>query len=219
MRKVIASAFVSLDGVMQAPGGSEEDKSGGFKFGGWTWPLGDDVLGQAMTRIFHDRFELLLGRKTYEIFAAYWPYKDDPIGKAFNQARKYVATRTLKDLKWKNSTAIRDAAADVARLKQEDGPNLLIQGSSDLLQTLLAKDLIDEITLLIYPVVLGSGKRFFGKGAIPANFTNADPKISTTGVVIGNYHRAGPVKSGTLPDDGPPSADELARREKVKREG
>ena len=219
MRKVIAGAMVSLDGVMQAPGGPEEDRSGGFKFGGWTHPLFDDVMGGAMGRMFSEQFDLLLGRKTYEIFAAYWPYKDDAFGRAFNKARKYVATRTLKNLTWQNSTAIRDAAADVARLKKEDGPNLLIQGSSDLVQTLLAKDLIDEITLLIFPVVLGSGKRFFGKGAVPANFTNTDPKISTTGVVIGNYHRAGTVKTASLPDDGPPSADELARREKVKREG
>src|SRR4029077_11205028 len=134
-------------------------------------PLFDDVMGQAMGRIFKDKFDLLLGRKTYEIFAAYWPqHQDDPIGKAFTAARKYVAPRTLKDLTWKSSTAIRDAAADVARLKQEDGPNLLIQGSSDLVQTLLAKDLIDELMLLTFPVVLATGKKFFGKGTIPGSF-------------------------------------------------
>lgn len=220
MRKVIASAFVSLDGVMQAPGGPEEDPSGGFRFGGWTMPHFDDSMGWAMNRIFTEKFDLLLGRKTYEIFAAYWPqHQDNPFGQAFNAAGKYVATRTLKDLSWQGSTAIRDAATDVARLKKGSGPNLLIQGSSDLVQTLLATELIDEITLLTFPVVLGGGKKFFGKGAIPGGFTLVDPQISTTGVVIGNYHRAGAVKTGSLPDDGPPSAGELARREKVKREG
>jgi dihydrofolate reductase len=218
MRKVIASAFVSLDGVMQAPGAPEEDPTGGFKLGGWTMPLFDEVMGQAMTRIFNEKFDLLLGRKTYEIFAAYWPYVDDPIGKAFTAAKKYVASRTLKDLSWQNSTAVRDAATDVARLKEENGPNILIQGSSNLVQTLLAKDLIDEITLLIFPVVLGSGKRFFGDGTIPRSFTLVDPKISTTGVVIGNYHRAGEVKTGSAVTEAPSQA-ELARREKLKREG
>jgi dihydrofolate reductase len=218
MRKVIASAFVSLDGVMQAPGGPEEDPTGGFKFGGWTMPLFDDVMGQAMGRIFSEKFDLLLGRKTYEIFAAYWPFQDDPFGKAFTDAKKYVATRTLKDLTWANSVAIRDAATDVARLKKESGPSLLVQGSSDLVQTLLAKDLIDELTLLTFPVVLGTGKKFFGKGTIPGNFTMVDPKISTTGVVIGNYHRAGAVKTAPVHTD-EPSAAEVARRQKLKREG
>jgi len=218
MRKVIASAFISLDGVMQAPGAPEEDPTGGFKFGGWTMPLFDDVMGQTMGRIFSEKFDLLLGRKTYEIFAAYWPYVDDPFGKAFTAAKKYVATRTLKDLGWQNSTVVRDAATDVARLKQENGPNILIQGSSDLVHTLLAKDLIDEITLLIFPVVLGSGKRFFADGSIPRSFTLIDPKISTTGVMIGNYHRAGEVRTGTAATDAPSKA-ELARREKLKREG
>jgi dihydrofolate reductase len=218
MRKVIASAFMSLDGVMQAPGAPEEDPTGGFKFGGWTMPLFDEVMGQAMGRIFNEKFDLLLGRKTYEIFAAYWPYVDDPFGKAFTAAKKYVATRTLKDLTWQNSIPIRDAATDVARLKKESGPNILIQGSSNLVQSLLAKDLIDEITLLIFPVVLGSGKRFFGDGTIPRSFTLIDPKISTTGVVIGNYQRAGEVKTGSATTEAPSKA-ELARREKLKREG
>jgi len=218
MRKVIASAFISLDGVMQAPGAPEEDPTGGFKFGGWTMPLFDDVMGRTMGRIFSEKFDLLLGRKTYEIFAAYWPYVDDPFGKAFTAAKKYVATRTLKDLGWQNSTVVRDAASDVARLKQENGPNILIQGSSDLVHSLLAKDLIDEITLLIFPVVLGSGKRFFADGSFPRSFTLIDPKISTTGVMIGNYHRAGEVRTGTAATDAPSKA-ELARREKLKREG
>jgi dihydrofolate reductase len=218
MRKVIASAFVSLDGVIQAPGGPQEDPTGGFRFGGWTFPLSDEVTGQAVGKVLTPPFDLLLGRKTYEIFAAYWPYQEGPIADAFGKAHKYVATRTLTDLTWKTSTVLRDAAAEVARLKQENGPTLLIQGSSDLVQTLLAKDLIDEITLLIFPLVLGSGKRFFGKGAMPANFTNADAKVSTNGVVIGHYQRAGAVKSGSWVG-GEPSAAELARREKVRREG
>jgi dihydrofolate reductase len=218
MRKVIAGTFVSLDGVMQAPGGRDEDPTGGFRFGGWTAPHWDDALSKAMERTLAPPYDLLLGRKTYEIFAAYWPFQDDPIGKAFTGATKYVATRTLKDLTWKNSIAIRDAASDVARLKQQDGPPIQISGSSNLIQTLLRNDLIDEFNLLIFPVVFGKGKRLFGEGTIPAGLSLSDATASTTGVTIGTYRRAGPVKTGSFAAD-QPSKEELARREKMKREG
>jgi dihydrofolate reductase len=174
MRKVITGAFVSLDGVMQAPGGPEEDPTRGFKFGGWVVPHIDEVFGQAVDRMFGQPFDLLLGRKTYEIFAAHWPYaesgEDDSIAKLFNSTTKYVATRSTMDLTWTGSVALHDAAADVARLKQEDGPALVTQGSSDLIQTLLANDLIDEIGTFTFPIVLGSGKKLFGEGSKPTAF-------------------------------------------------
>ena len=221
MRKVIASAFVSLDGVMQAPGGPEEDPTGGFKFGGWTAGYFDQVLGEVMGEVFSQPFELLLGRKTYEIFAAHWPYaeggSDDFIAKLFNNAVKYVATSSNAPLAWTNSRAIHAPATDVARLKREDGPDLLIQGSSGLIQTLLAHDLIDEIRLLVYPVVLGSGKRFFGNGTKPTQLKLERSRTSSTGVTVNIYTPAGAVKTGSF-QSREPSAAELARRERMKRE-
>jgi dihydrofolate reductase len=219
MRKVICGAFVSLDGVMQAPGGPEEDPSGGFKHGGWVVPYIDDVFGQAMDEFFSAPFDLLLGRKTYEIFAAHWPYQpdDDPIARQFNAIIKYVATRTDAPLSWKRSVALHDAAGDVARLKQEDGHALVTQGSSDLLQTLLAHDLVDEFLVLTFPIVLGGGKRLFGAGAKPVAMKLADTRTSTTGVVISRFARAGAVQTGDFSMD-PPTAAEAARRERMRRE-
>jgi dihydrofolate reductase len=219
MRKVLATAFVSLDGVMQAPGGPEEDPTGGFQFGGWTANYWDDAIAQVMGGIFSVPYELLLGRKTYEIFAAHWPYaKGDPFAEALSNVRKYVATSSKAPLTWKNSIAIHDVPKDIARLKREDGPTLMTQGSSQLLQTLLKHDLVDRFTLLVYPVVLGKGKRLFGAGAIPAALKLVDSKASASGVTINSYERAGDVKVGSFAHD-QPSADELARRERMKREG
>ena len=219
MRKVLATAFMSLDGVMQAPGGPEEDPTGGFRFGGWSFSYWDDVIGQVMGGIFTVPYELLLGRKTYDIFAAHWPYaKDDPFAEALTNVRKYVATSSRAPLTWKNSIAIHDVPQDIARLKREDGPTLMTQGSSDLLQTLLKHDLVDRFTLLIYPVVLGKGKRLFGTGTIPAALKLVDSKASPSGVTINTYERAGEVKVGSFAI-AEPSADELARRERMKREG
>jgi dihydrofolate reductase len=219
MRKVLATAFVSLDGVMQAPGGPEEDPTGGFRFGGWTANYWDDAIAQVMGGIFSVPYELLLGRKTYEIFAAHWPYaKDDPFAEALTNVRKYVATTSRMPLTWKNSIAIHDVPKDVARLKREEGPTLMTQGSSDLLQTLLRHDLVDRFTLLIYPVVLGKGKRLFGTGSIPGALKLVDSKASPSGVTINSYERAGEVKVGSFAHD-QPSAEELARRERMKREG
>lgn len=221
MRKVVTAAFVSLDGVMQAPGGPEEDPTGGFTLGGWTFHHWDEVMGKAMDETFSAPFDLLLGRKTYEIFAAHWPHvaADDPIGKVFNAATKYVATHSTAPLAWQNSVALRgDAAKAVAELKRHNGPTLLLQGSTDLIQTLLAHDLIDEFRLLTFPVVLGSGKRLFGRGAIPAGLKLVDSKVSTTGVVISSYIRSGDVTTGSFALAEPTEA-ELARRERMQREG
>jgi dihydrofolate reductase len=220
VRKLVVGAQLSLDGVMQAPGGPQEDPTQGFRFGGWTVPYwSDDALGELMRSMFAAPYDLLLGRKTYEIFAAYWPYHDDNrIGKAFNAARKYVATTAREPLTWHNSVAIHDAAKDVAQLKQQDGPTLLTQGSTVLLQTLLENDLVDELQLVVFPLVLGKGKRLFGDGAIPVALRVAESKVSTTGVVMTRYRRDGAIKTGSfVPDE--PSPAELARREKMKRAG
>jgi len=221
MRKLVAAAFVSLDGVMQAPGAPQEDPTDGFTLGGWTVNYWDEAMGQFMGGIFTDPFELLLGRKTYEIFAAHWPFveKDDPIGKVFNAVTKYVATTSAEPLAWENSIALRgDVAAEIARLKQEDGPALLTQGSSGLLQTLLAHDLIDEFRLLTFPLVLGPGKRLFGQGAKPEALKLTANTVSTTGVIMSVYERAGAIKAGTF-ELAQPSEAEIARRERMKREG
>jgi len=221
MRKLVAAAFVSLDGVMQAPGAPQEDPTGGFTLGGWTVNYWDEPMGQFMGGIFTDPFELLLGRKTYEIFAAHWPFveKDDPIGQVFNAVTKYVATSSTEPLDWENSIALRgDVAAEIARLKQEDGPALLTQGSSGLLQTLLAHDLIDEFRLQTFPLVLGPGKRLFGQGAKPEALKLTANSVSTTGVIMSVYERAGAIKTGTF-ELAQPSEAEIARRERMKREG
>ena len=215
MRKVIAATFVSLDGVMQAPGGPEEDPAGGFALGGWTFHYWDDVMGKAMGEAFSTPFDLLLGRRTYDIFAAHWPFTgDDPIGKAFTACTKYVATTSTEPLTWQNSVRLGDVAGDVARLKQGDGPDLLIQGSSRLIQTLLANRLIDEFKLMVFPVVLGAGKRLFGDGAIPTALKLVKTEASTTGVIMSTYVPAGEVAPGSFAME-TPSAAELERRQKL----
>jgi dihydrofolate reductase len=223
MRNVVVSAFVSLDGVMQAPGGPDEDPTSDFKYGGWVWPYFDETSGAMLDEVFAHPYDLLLGRKTYEIFAAYWPYQSDDgpnseITRGFNKATKYVASRSGVKLTWQNSVAIPDAAAGVARLKREDGPELLIQGSANLIQTLLAHDLIDRITLFAFPVVLGKGKRFFEDGVKPSAMKLEKSATSPSGVTMNTYTPAGVVKTGTMGDDNPSDA-EKSRREKMKREG
>ncbi|MGO4665086.1 dihydrofolate reductase family protein [Bosea sp. 2YAB26] len=215
MRNVVAATFLSLDGVMQAPGGPEEDSSGGFSHGGWTFHYWDEPMGEVMEKAFAEEFDLLLGRKTYDIFAAHWPHAgDDPVAMKFNACIKYVATSAPKTLNWQNSVALRgDIAAEVAALKRQDGPKLLLQGSSELIQLLLAKDLIDEFNLLIFPVVLGAGKRLFGEGTMPAAFTLVESRVSSTGVIMATYRRAGAVTTGSFALEAP-SEDEIARREK-----
>jgi dihydrofolate reductase len=222
MRKVITGAFISLDGVMQAPGGPKEDTTRGFKFGGWVVPYMDEVFGQAIGEMLSQPYDLLLGRKTYEIFAAHWPYAeggdDGLIAKQFNSITKYVATRSNMELTWRGSIALNDAATDVARLRREDGPALLTQGSSELIQTLLGHDLIDEIRVFMFPIVLGGGKKLFGEGAKPAAFKLVKSKVTPSGIVIGHYERTGAVETGDYAMD-PPTPAETARRERMEREG
>lgn len=217
MRKIIAATFVSLDRVMQAPGSPQEDPVGGFKFGGWTFHYWDDVMGAAMGETFSKPFALLLGRKTYDIFAAHWPYqKNDPIADSFNAVTKYVATHRPDTLSWQNSQPLgSDIVATLRRMKQDDGPDLLIQGSSELIQTLLANDLIDEISLLIFPLVLGKGKKLFGSGAIPAAFKLTRSQASTTGVLMASYERSGEIKTGSFAPEQPSEA-EIERRKNWK---
>ena len=216
MRKIIAATFVSLDGVMQAPGGPEEDPVGGFKFGGWTFHYFDEVGGAAMDELFSKPFALLLGRRTYDIFNAYWPYQKDPIADAFNPATKYVATHRPDTLTWQNTQWLgEDIVAALRRLSKQDGPDLLIQGSGDLIQTLLANGLIDEIRLMIFPLLLGKGKRLFGDDAMPAAFKLVKSQTSSTGIIIATYERSGEIEVGSFVT-GEPSVAELERRRNWK---
>jgi dihydrofolate reductase len=213
MRILAVNTFMSLDGVMQAPGGPDEDPTGGFELGGWGASYFDDeMLGQVAESA---PYELLLGRGTYEIFAAHWPYDEGPIADQLNSTRKHVASTTLDRLDWDNSTLIRGDVADyVRKLKSQDGPEIQVHGSPGLIQTLLEHDLIDEYRLWIFPVVIGTGKRFFGDGTIPAGLKLVDSKVSKTGVTINTYQRAGDVKSGSFEFDEPTEA-ELERRRRL----
>jgi dihydrofolate reductase len=223
MRKIIVGAQVSMDGVMQAPGGPTEDPTKGFKFGGWSMAYWSNEGGEEIMRLFKGKFDLLLGRKTYEIFAGYWPYykEDAPAGgvaKAFKEAKKYVVSRSGEvETSWAGSVLLRDIA-DVKRLKQEDGPNLVTQGSTELLHALFANDLVDAISTFTVPVVLGSGKRLFADGSAPHSFKLTSSRVSPTGLIIGHYEREGSVKTANVLVD-PPSEREIARRKRMKREG
>ncbi len=204
MRKIIVLSFITLDGVMQAPGGPGEDTSGGFEYGGWTVPYfeEDDLLGQVMDEQTGHPFDLLLGRKTYDIFAGYWPHQDEsttPFARKFNKARKYVASRSPIKLDWNNSVLLQeDIVEEIKKLKAQDGPELQVYGSSDFIQTLLKNDLVDELWLKIFPITLGTGKRLFAEGAIPAAFELTDSKVSPSGVMIANFKRAGEVETGSF---------------------
>jgi dihydrofolate reductase len=221
MRKLIVLSFISLDGVMQAPGGPEEDPTGGFRHGGWVFPYSDDFLGSVMDRQMNRPFALLLGRRTYEIFAAHWPYvktEGDPIAAGINNAKKYVASRTLKKLDWSNSEIITvDVPAEVRKLKEEEGPEIQVHGSGALVQTLLNHDLVDELWLKIFPITLGSGKRLFAEGTIPAEFKLLESEITPNGVIVATYVRAGEVKTGSFALEIPTEA-ELARRKRLAEE-
>ncbi len=198
VRKIIVLSFITLDGVMQGPGGPTEDTSGHFTYGGWTVPYFDEYLGQVMTEQMREPFNLLLGRKTFEIFASYWPqHPEDWPG--INDATKYVASNTLTSHGWKNSVFLSgDAANEIEKLKGQDGPDLQVHGSSNLIQTLLKHDLVDEFWLKIFPVTLGTGKRLFGDGTIPSSYALVESKTSPSGVMIGTFKRAGEVKTGSF---------------------
>jgi len=204
MRKLVVGTFLTVDGVMQAPGGPDEDREGGFVHGGWSVNYWDDVMGQLITELTLKAGALLLGRKTYEIFAAHWPRvgDDDPVAAKLNSVPKYVASRTLDEVTWNNSTLIKgDVAQTVAALKEQSGAEIQVTGSGELIQTLMEHDLVDEYRLWVFPVVLGEGKRLFARGAVPAALKLVDTKISSTGVAVHMYERAGAIPYGSFAVD------------------
>lgn len=220
MRRIVGGVFQSIDGVMQAPGGPTEDWTGGFDLGGWLTSYFDEAAGQTMGEFFDRPYDLLLGRKTWEIFAAHWPYVDGEeavLGKAFTAANKYVLTRSGTELAWENSHALPDMDA-VATLKAGDGPDLLIQGSSTLYPQLLRRGLLDQLMTMTFPVVLGKGKRLFGEGTPPGALKLIDHKVSPSGIVIATYEPAGDIPAGSF-QMGEPSAREVARQERMRQEG
>ena len=223
MRKIVVGAMVSMDGVMQAPGGPTEDPTSGFRFGGWVMPYFDQEFGEELDRVFNEKFDLLLGRKTYEIFAAYWPYYDEHaehggIATLFNSIRKYVVSRSGEvDTSWAGSMLLRDIA-EVKRLKQDDGPNLVTQGSTALVHALLANDLVDAMSIFTVPVVLGGGKKLFADGSAPHSCRLTRSRVSSTGLTIAHYERDGEIKIGDTALDAP-SEREVARQQRMKREG
>lgn len=220
--KLVIGSFVSLDGVMQAPGGPEEDPSRGFKHGGWMVPYFDEALMQRMVEWCTRADALLLGRRTYEIFAAHWPYVTDPgdaVASTLNRVPKHVATRTLESLAWANSTRLEgDTAQAVASLKQQPGGELQVHGSSDLIQTLLANDLVDELRLWIAPLVLGKGKSLFGTGAMPVALRLVETQTISTGAILHVYRRSGDVDHGSFAFE-QPTAEEVERRKRMADEG
>jgi len=221
MRKVIVSNFISLDGVIQGPGGPEEDPTNGFKWGGWTANFWDDIMNNVMAAALKNPYDLLLGRKTYEIFAAHWPYTNDPTSETFNRITKYVVSGKGLELTWKNSVLITgeqdEIVAKLTQLRNEDGPELMVYGSGKLAQTLFSNELVDQLYLWIFPATIGKGKRLFEEGTIPANWELIETTTSSTGVIIANYKPSGPIKLGSFALD-PPTEAELIRREKTRRE-
>lgn len=217
MRKISVNTFITLDGVMQAPGGPEEDPSGGFKHGGWSVNYWDEIMGQIMGDYMSQPFDLLLGRKTYDIFAAHWPYiTDDPAAKVLNSAKKYVVSKKLNKVDWNNSSLLKgEIVSEIKKLKDQDGPEIQVHGSSNLIQTLIKNNLIDEYRLWIFPVTVGQGKRLFGDGTIPTGFKLTESRISESGVIISIYKPAGELKTGSFAMENPTGA-ELKRRKRLK---
>lgn len=217
MRRIIASAFVTLDGVMQAPGGPEEDIGGAFEEGGWVFKLWDEGINETLGEFFSGNYDLLLGRRTYDIFAAYWPYatgENAAMGETFTAANKYVLTRGEQPLEWANSHRLR-GIDDVAALKAGDGPDLIIQGSSTLYPGLLAAGLIDRLTLMTFPLVLGSGKRLFGDGTVPGLLTMVEHKVTEKGTVIATYEPGGAIPP--LPAEAPEASSSVREAERQRR--
>lgn len=198
MRKIIVLSFISLDGVMQAPGGPEEDTSGDFKYGGWTVPYFDEFAGKIMGEQMKQPLDLLLGRKTFDIFASYWPeHESDWPG--INKSTKYVVSTTLENPSWENTVVIKEnVVEELKKLKEGEGPDMQVHGSSKLIQTLLQNDLVDELWLKIFPITLGKGKKLFGEGVIPAAFTLIETQTSPSGVIFANYKREGDVRTGSF---------------------
>jgi dihydrofolate reductase len=216
MRKLVVGTFLTLDGVMQAPGGPGEDRDGGFEHGGWSVKYWDEMMGQLIVEQVLQSDALLLGRRTYEIFAAHWPRvtdPDDPVATKLNSMRKYVVSRTLGKVEWNNSSLIsHDAPVGVARLKEQAGGEIQVHGSGNLIQMLLKQDLVDEFRLWVFPLILGPGKRLFGDGTTPRAFQLVDTKVSSTGVAIHRYVRAGAVEYGSFEVDAAGSTEELWKR-------
>jgi dihydrofolate reductase len=216
MRKLVAVTQMTLDGVMQAPGGPEEDPTGGFEIGGWSVGYFDDALGEQLGEAMAKPFDIVFGRKTYEIFAAHWPHDEGPVADRMNAATKHVASRTLDSVGWAGSHLIEgDVGEAVARLKEQDGPEIRVLGSSDLLQTLLDKGLVDELRLWIFPVVAGSGKRLFGDGATPAGLRLTGSATTPSGVIVATYEVAGDIQKGSFAFD-EPTEEEVRRREALE---
>jgi dihydrofolate reductase len=204
MRRIIVNTFLSLDGVMQAPGGAGEDPSGGFELEGWSVNYWDEAMGQRMGELMSPAFDLLLGRKTYQIFAAHWPQSEEEFARPLNHATKYVVTNSLDRAEWGPSQIIkRDVVPQIQRLKEQNGPELQVHGSSHLLQTLIKHQLVDQYNVMIFPVVLGKGKRLFGDGAMSSGLRQTSSRTSSTGVIIATYEPAGPIQLGTFrrPDE------------------
>lgn len=219
MRRIIGCTFVSLDGVMQAPGGPEEDWTQGFDHGGWLPPLADEMVGAAIDKLFAHPFDLLLGRRTYDIFAAYWPFAqggNKPMGELFDRVAKYVVTHGDAPLEWANSHRLAGLDA-LAELKRGNGPDLVIQGSSTLYPQLLAANLIDRMTLMTFPLVLGTGRRLFGAGTPARTMTMVEQQVTPSGALIATYEPAGEVRTGSYVTE-PRSEREQARQEQLKRE-
>jgi dihydrofolate reductase len=198
MRKIVILEFISLDGVMQAPGGPEEDTLGGFEYGGWTVPYFDEFMNEVMGEQMTKPFDLLLGRRTFEIFASYWPKNEDK-WPGINTVTKYVASNSLTKHEWNNSVFLKgDVVNEIKKLKEQDGPDLQVYGSGNFIQTLLRHDLVDELWLKIFPITLGKGKKLFTEGTIPAGWKLVDSKVSPQGVIVANYKREGEVKTGSF---------------------
>jgi len=218
MRKIIVASFLTMDGVLQAPGGPEEDTTSGFKWGGWQFPYADELTDDTLTKIMSTPFDLLLGRRTYEIFSAYWPYHNDTIGEKFNRINKYVVATTPVDTSWKTSILInRNVVSELKKIKEQDGPDLLVHGSSRLIQTLFANRLVDVLNTWTYPITLGEGKKLFEEGTPAQEWKVKESRISPGGTVFVSYVPGGEVKLGSFVTDEVSDA-EMKRREKWQAE-
>lgn len=219
MRKIVVNTFVTLEGVMQAPGGPQEDPTGDFKYGGWSFNYWDEMMGNFMSEFMARPFELLLGRKTYEIFAAHWPYiKNDPTADKFNSIKKYVVSKKVNKLNWNNSYLIKtNVVQEIGKLKEQDGPELQVHGSSNLVKTLVNAKLVDLFNIWTFPVTVGKGKQLFGEGTNASNLKLVDVKSSGTGVIIATYQPAGELKTGSFALENE-TKEELKRRRKLASE-
>jgi len=219
MRKIIANSFVTLDGVMQAPGGPEEDPTGSFKYGGWSFHYWDEMMGKAMDEFMAKPFELLLGRKTYEIFAAHWPFiKDNPVADKFNATKKYVVSKTVNKLNWSNSFLIKNnVVQEINKLKKQNGPELQVHGSGNLIKTLINGNLVDLFNVWTFPITVGKGKQLFGEGTNASNLKLVEVKSSGTGVIIATYQPGGELKTGSFALENE-TEEELERRRKLASE-